>query len=230
MQWSYGVTTVPARRRDLLPRTLASLATAGFDRPRVFVDGDQDAAAWAAEFGLDVTARGPEPVMAFASWILALWELYVRDPLADRYALFQDDLVTAPGLLAYLSRMPFPERGYLNLYTFPVNEELRPPGHTGFYPSNQRGKGAVGLVFDRPGTLALLGSRHIVERPLDAHSRGKSIDGAVVTAMSELGWREFVHYPSLVQHTGISSTMGNGPHPLAPSFPGEQFNWESLLP
>ena len=37
LRWVYGVTTVPERRADLLPRTLVSLDRAGFPSPRIFV-------------------------------------------------------------------------------------------------------------------------------------------------------------------------------------------------
>ena len=43
MKWAYGITTVPSRRENLFERTLQSLAVAGFDNPRLFVDGVDDA-------------------------------------------------------------------------------------------------------------------------------------------------------------------------------------------
>ena len=115
MNWAYGVTTVPRRRDDLLPRTLASLRAAGWDSPRLFVDGDDDTVSWSREFGLPVTARKPL-VRVTGNWLLGMVELYVRDPHADRYAIFQDDVVFCRNARAYLDSVPAPERGYMNLH------------------------------------------------------------------------------------------------------------------
>ena len=223
LSWSYGVTTVPERLRDLLPRTLASLAAAGFSAPRLFVDG---AEGIATHFGLDVTYRYPR-IRTFCNWWLALVELYVRNPAADRYAIFQDDFITYRNLRPYLEQW-YPEKGYLNLYTFPVNQQLAK--REGWYESNQRGKGAVALVFNREAVTTLLTQPHFVGRPQNAHRGHKSVDGGVVTALTKVGFKEYVHNPSLVQHTGLESSMGNKKHALATSFRGEQFDAMELLP
>lgn len=233
-KWSYGLTTVPQRRKDLLPATLASLRTAGFDKPRLFVDGDPDPVSWSREFGLEVTCRHPK-VRTYGNWVLSLAELYIREPGADRYAVFQDDFVTYPHLRTYLEKCSYPEKGYLNLYTFPSNQGRCPMvGQTGrqrvgWYESNQNGRGAVALVFSREAVQTLLIHQHMVERPTDAHRGWKAVDGAVVTAMRKAGWREWVHNPSLVQHTGAHSSMGNKPHLLAESFRGEEFSAMRLV-
>lgn len=227
LSWSYGVMTVPARRATHLPRTLASLATAGFDAPRLFVDGEADCQSWRSQFGLEVTCRWPN-LRTFGNWAFALAELYVRDPWAERFAVFQDDLVCCRDLRAYLDSCEYPTgKGYWNLYLFPKNEaHAVRQGREGWYESNQRGLGAVGLVFDREAVLALLTSRHMAERPLDRRRGWRAVDGGIVTAMNKAGYREMVHYPSLVQHTGDVSSMGNKPHPLAGSFRGE--GWSPL--
>lgn len=226
MKWSYGVTTVDRRCKDLLPRTLASLARAGFDRPHLFVDGPKDPAAY-KDFGLDCTFRQPK-VRTAGHWALSIAELYVREPAAERYALFQDDLVTCRNLRAYLERRSYPPKGYCNLYTFPCNQQLCPKGVIGWHQSNQQGKGAVALVFSREALVTLLLQPHFVRRPQTVRS-WFSIDGGVVWALGKAGWREYVHNPSLVQHTGTLSTMRGKHHPLAPSFPGEEFDALELL-
>jgi hypothetical protein len=38
------------------------------------------------------------------------------------------------------------------------------------------------------------------------------------------GWSEYVHMPSLLQHTGEESTLENGRHVPAGTFPGEDFD------
>jgi hypothetical protein len=240
--WTAGVTTTPTRRATLLPRTLASLRAGGFDRPRLFVDGDGDLASWEQEFGLEVTVHKPR-IHAAAAWHLALWELYHRTPNAERFALFQDDMVCSRNLLEYLERTPYPPRGYCNLFAFPVNEALA-PGHVGWLPTKQDGRGALALVFSREAVFTLLSSAHMAARVQDPHRGWKFIDGGVVEAMKLAGWREFVHLPSLTQHTGIESTMSKRPHlvagqsgplyrwhpqTLSQTFPGENFDLLTLL-
>lgn len=226
MEWAYGVTTVPKRRQRELPVTLESLKAAGFDKPRLFIDGAKDDTEY-AEFGLETTCRWPT-IRTFGNWVLGLIELYIRQPNADRYAIFQDDFVTYRNLKAYLEQIHYPEKGYLNLYTFPENQRLAPPNHTGWYEANQRGLGAVALVFNREAVVQLLSNDQIVGRPIDPNGY-KRIDGGFVTAFNSIGWKEYVHNPSLVQHTGLVSSMGNARHKLADSFRGEQFNALELL-
>lgn len=236
--WTYGVTTVLERRTNLLPRTLASLAKAGFDSPRLFIDGAtlEEAMWYRAEFGLEITVRTPR-VKTFGNWTLALGELYLRSPASQRFAVFQDDLVTYPNLRQYLDRVPFPETGYWNLYTVAQNQVLALKGNgpdgraLGWFPSNQKGKGAVGLVFNRQGVLTCLTHKHMVERPLDAERGWKAIDGGIVSAFRKAGWTEYCHNPSLVQHTGDTSSMGNKLKVClhSESFRGEEFDALSLL-
>lgn len=232
LTWSYGVTTVPSRMGGLLPRTLESLSRAGFDQPRLFVDGcDAELERqYRGRFKLQLTSRNPA-VRTFGNWVLALWELYVREPLSDRYAIFQDDMITVRNLRGYLESMDYPKNGYLNLYTFPENEKVaeKREVRTGFFESNQRGRGAVALVFSREAVQVLLSARHLADRPTDPQRGWRAIDGGIVSSFNKAGWREFCHTPSLVQHIGDKSSMGNRQHPEAPTFPGEDFDALDLL-
>jgi hypothetical protein len=143
VSWASGVTTVPERFQTTLPRTLLSLKNAGFPEPRLFIDGyDRDPG-----LQLPTTVRH-DRIRVVGNWMLALWELYIRDPSATRYAIFQDDLIAYRNLRLYLERLRYPDQGYCNLYTFPENQRLS-AGRTGWYPSNQLGRGAVALVFDK---------------------------------------------------------------------------------
>ena len=227
-KWSYGVTTVPSRFREskLLANTLMSLCGAGFDDPHLFVDGDPKSAEWVEcstkSIFTNATIRNP-PVRTAGNWCLSLAELYVRDPWADRYALFQDDFVTYRGLRKYLDCCVFEPKTYWNMYSFPANEALA-AGRTGWYPSNQMGRGAVALVFDRDGAIDLLGSRHMLKRPQDINRGWKSVDGGICESLKGQGYVELVHNPSLVQHTGVVSSMNNRPHKKSETFRGEEFD------
>jgi len=265
ISWAYGVTTVPARAGELLPRTLRSLAAGGFDRPWLFVDDcrypfhDKDY----ERFGCPVTNRYPR-VGAWGNWLLGLTELWIRSPGCDYYAMFQDDLVCVRGLREYLEqclqetheahasdkeiiaafdqdvalrkrvseylarRTPL---RYVNLYTVSQNEELA-DGRQGFYPSNQMGRGALALVFPKDAVEVLLSDIGVVSKPCHCNRPDSKIDGSVAGAMKRTGYTELVHYPSLVEHTGVDSAIGHkiGPaYRSAPSFPGEDCDVRTLL-
>ena len=217
--WAVGVTTVPQRRDGLLPRTLASLQEAGWDRPRLFVDGATNAEAvrYEQEFGLEVTARWPI-IRPFGNWSLALAELYIRNPTADLYLVAQDDLRTYLNLRQYLEACPFPEKGYWNLITFLDNEKTVAGTGTGWHESGvqaragkrkhlQTGRGAVALVFNQAGVLELLTGYRMLDRPRNLTKGWRNLDGGVVNTMNAAGFREYVHNPSLVQHVGTESTL-----------------------
>ena len=210
MNWEYGITTVPARRLTTLPDTLASLAAAGFDRPRLFVDGESE-----AEYvddptaGLPITARMPE-VGPFANWLLGVWELYLRNPAADRYAMFEDDILAVPHLRQYLER-DVPRGGYLNCYTCDLHQDILAAGR-GWHPVSRQaigrqGKGALGLVFDRDGIREMLRQPHLANHPCRKRIGRRNQDGAAWRAMIGAGRCEYVHNPSLLQHTGNTSVI-----------------------
>ena len=236
-RWAYGVTTVPMRLTTTLPDTLLSLKAAGFDRPRLFVDGatHADVGSFMERYGEDnVTVRFPR-IRAYGNWILALAELYIRNPECARYAIFQDDFVTYPCLRTYLDACPYPDRGYWNLYTFPSNQKLCPKGGDGkdwigWYKSNQFGRGAVALVFNQEAVQILLSHQHMVMRAADVNRGWHIIDGAVVDTMRQSSWTEYVHNPSLTQHTGHVSAIGHKPQKQAPSFQGEAWSALNLMP
>ena len=222
LKWAYGVTTVPERIDDLLPKTLASLKAAGFGSPRLFIDGP----SYGLPYGfsqLKVTERS-EKVRTYGNWLLAIWELWLRDPDADRYAIFQDDFVTYRNLRQYLNTVPYNPSGYWNLYTYPDNE-----GAPGWHLSNQLGWGAVGLVFSRQVLGLILSTHHMWNRVSDPQRGWKSIDGAIIESAQKQKLVEFVHTPSLVQHTGHLSVSKNNQHPLATSFMGEDYDAMEFL-
>jgi hypothetical protein len=206
----------------------------------LFVDGINHTSAVEMEkvFQLPVVNRCPR-IRTVGNWILALYELYLREPNADRYAVFQDDFVCYRNLRQYIEKCPYPEKGYLNLYTFPSNhpQKLRAFGlkapadnYVGWYESNQNGRGAVALIFNKDAVRTLLCAQHLVDKVMDVHHGHVKIDGGVLDSMRKAGWKEYVHQPSLVQHVGLLSSMGNGIHAQAPTFQGEEVDALTFLP
>lgn len=243
MNWVYGVTTVPERRAELLPKTLESLAVAGFDSPRLFVDGCDGGAmdkVIYGVFGLEVTYRWPK-IRTFGNWALGMWELYIRNPWADRYTLFQDDILLCKNLRRYLESVELRPKTYWNLYTTPANRQcarLEAGGEMkGFFPSNQMGKGALALVFDRRGVVDLFSHRDFVNRPQHQENGWRNVDGAVIHSLvnyadpkSGCGYQELCHNPSLVQHIGLkTTTSADRPFlPVADNFLGSEFDASTL--
>lgn len=244
LRWQYGLTTVP-ERSDTMLKTLKSLEQAGFPTPWVFVDGAIDATPWRKLVGSTrlVTTRAIRAGVV-GNWILSLWELYLHDAFADRYAIFQDDMIACRNLRSYLERCEYPAKGYLNLFTFMDNEPLTKDAKPGAWQEssqvrnnpNQRqtGQGALALVFSNEAARTLLASQSLVNKPQapTPPRRKYCLDGGVVAAMNRAGFREYIHNPSLVQHTGKKSTIGNewpGAKGVAMTFPGEDFDAMGLL-
>ena len=224
--WCYAVTTVPTRNTNLLTNTLNSLSAGGFGNPILSIDGPQ-APEW-QKYKHEKIFRGTN-IKTTGHWLLTLMEMYIRHPWTERYAIFQDDFICVRNLKQYLSSQPLPEKGYLNLLTFMDNEAIISDNNKGWHLSNQTGRGAVALVFSHNGVRALLSHPYMMSRFIDAVRGIRVLDGAIVDAMAEVGWKEYVHNPSLVQHTGVHSSMGNKQHPLAKSFPGESFDAMSYV-
>lgn len=223
-EWGYGVMTVP-EREPLLARTLGSLGRAGFPHPRLFIDGagHEHAARWRARRpDLPVSTR--QPLLRVAgNYALSLYELYQRQPRADFYVLFQDDLLAVRDLRAYLERCPLWERGrvYLNCYTAdspPARGNValsEAHGRPGWFRSNQLGCGALALVFSNEGVRDLFATRLLADRPWSDAGRGwRGIDGGISEALCRSDrlregkpYTEYCHRPSLVQHVGEVSTV-----------------------
>jgi hypothetical protein len=242
--WMYGITTVPSRIYTTLPKTLESLALAGFVEPQLFVDGCKDHIAYRLlGENRSITYRYPA-LRIHGNWILSLYELYIRSPNADRFAIFQDDVIAYRNLKDYLDICSYPDKGYWNLYTFPPPHQSPPPDitadirlqqrwclpeHRGWYRSNQLGRGAIALVFNNEATQLLLSNSHIITRVKNTKIGHESIDGGIITAMSNVGWTEYVHDPSLTMHIGHDSTVGHPRYPISSTFRGEQYDARELI-
>lgn len=230
MNWSYGITCVPSRFQDTLPRTVTSLSTAGFDKPVFFIDGFPKAADGPypeCTRGVPCVVR-PLGLGAFGNFVLGMWELYIREPNADRYAMFQDDIVTCRNLRKYLEVSPYPKFGYLNLYTSGSNSKQN---MLGWSLSDQWGRGALALVFDNETMRLLLANKTFVDHRRNAHIGRKGIDKACMEAMKSIGRQEWIHNPSLVDHTGVAmSACGNkgSLYSTSPCFQGEDFDVMAL--
>lgn len=142
------------------------------------------------------------------------------------FALFQDDLLACRDLRRYLEVCKLPTDGYFNLFTMPEPYQIARPNEFGWFKSNQKGRGAVGLIFTRDAIMTLLQQKHMVDNFQDNHLGDRNVDGGISDAFRKAGWFEYVHNPSLIQHTGVESSMASKIYPEADSFQGE--NWSPL--
>ena len=223
------------------------MAAAGFDKSMLFVDGCDDPASY-APLGLSVTCRLPA-VGNFANWFLSALAVYLSDPFADMYAMFEDDLILSRGARSFLEVTARSDKQYYSLYTCPVNEKQRVAGWSETrWCTNpdgtlyQKGLGAVGLVFTREVFKTLLSDHGMLEHATDnrinthsirgvitAERRGSArVDGAVVAVLNARGVSEMCHTPSIAQHVGDVSTMGHAKFQRSKTFMGENFDMMSV--
>ncbi len=225
--WAYGVISTPHRSNDLLPKTIASLAASGFDRPIVSVDGCSDLGPYKA-LGVELIARS-QARGNFGNWFLTALEVYNSNPWADLYAMFEDDLVISRGAREYLERTCVATDVYYNLFSAPSNQKRVRPEFVGWFDSNQRGLGAVGLVFRSEVFQTLLADKVLLNHARDKQRGKECVDGAIVTVMANHVIIEQCHSPSIVQHVGDVSVLKHGKFPAARSFKGEEFDLRELI-
>lgn len=239
VRWTYGVTTCWKRavRSETLEMSLGSLHGGGFISPLLFVDQTPVSGLAGGEFLWPCSYR--IPVGPLGNWYLGLLEMYLLDPHCDYYAMFQDDIVCCRNLRQYLEKsleqIGGARKGYANLYTAPMNSSALlkrsgPEPRRGWTIPDYEGQGALALVLPRDCVLCLLSSRIMAERPMNPVKGRAGIDGVIGSALRAEGFREFIHYPSLVQHTGMTSTIpGNSSGLASDCFAGEEFDAMELL-
>lgn len=206
--WAVGVTTA-ARDVETLPQCLDTLAHAGWEKPRIFVDGDVDIPSSFA--GLPATFRHPG-IGAWPSYYLAVAELLMREPAADAYLLVQDDVafLEYSGLRNYLESVLWPrrKRGIASLYCpQPYTKSKR-----GWF--RFRGVwacGAQAFLFSRDAAQRFVGDTYTV---LHRWSGAKHGTAGISCAIGQWASRRRVplYYPtpSLAQHIGhVSAIWGD---------------------
>jgi hypothetical protein len=207
-RWALGVTTAP-RLAPTLGECLASLASAGWDRPRLFVDGA--ATVPSAFAGLPRTDRNPQ-LGAWPSYYLALAELLMREPQADAYLIVQDDALFAADLevRAYLERVLWPGKTPWTVSLFcprPYTQE-----QPGWYPF--RGVwvwGAQAFVFSREAAQTFLADLEVVRhRWTRVRHPLADIDWRIGQWAAQRRRPIYYPTPSLVQHVGEVSSLWKG--------------------
>ncbi len=207
-RWAVGVTTAP-RPVTTIADCLASLAAAGWDQPRLFVDG---AAPIPPSFAsLPRTDRNPQ-LGAWPSYYLALAELLMREPEADAFLMVQDDVLFAADfdVRAYLERILWPGKTPWTVSLFCPRPYTQPePGWHAF--EDDWIWGAQAFVFSREAAQFFLADLEVVRHRWN-HDRNPLADIDWCIGQWASMRKRPIHYPtpSLVQHIGELSSLWKG--------------------
>jgi len=202
MDWAVGVLTAP-RKRQTLASTLHGLKQAGFADVQLFAE---PGAEIPTEFRhLPVTRQG-RSLGVFGNTVTALSALYLSQPSAEAFALFQDDISVAGGLREWCDRELWPSgQGLVSLFTIREQSEQNPGWHVarrGMY----RTFGALGFVFRRDVLLEFLSDHRVW---LHRQTRRHGSDAAIGEWATRTGRGISYHSPSLLQHRGETSAAGH---------------------
>lgn len=200
-RWSVGITTAP-RKMPTLKRMLDSLANAGWTSARLFAEPGSRVPDGLDE--LSVTCR-ESTFGAWSNWFLGLSELYQREPQADAYLMLQDDVVFCRSLRSYLETVLWPAEtiGVVSLYnpTRCDSEQTFKCSRPGGLP------GALALCFPNFSVRLLLGDPDVIAHRRGARNGTKLIDLVVGEWAERHGLASYLHFPSLTQHIGKTTTI-----------------------
>ncbi|WP_165070055.1 glycosyltransferase family protein [Paludisphaera rhizosphaerae] len=201
--WAVGVTTAP-RRRPTLDGCLDGIVRAGWDAPRLFLDGTVRIPARHAHLP---TSWREEAVGAWPAWFLSLTELIVQRPEADAYLMIQDDVALHDHepLRDYLERVLWPgdRPGLVSL--FHIGPEATWGWRLNVDPNRLS---AQALLFPPDLARALVADPTVVRAVLDSsadhHTPIPDVLNIWLARRSIDCWHTT---PSLVQHVGDVSAI-----------------------
>ena len=207
-EWAVAVTTAP-RKQSTLDHCLQSLQIAGWEAPRIIVDGE---VAISPEWEhLPTTYRLPQ-IGAWPSWYLTLIELLMRQPNAQAFMIVQDDVVLFqhPGLRMYLESVLWPAStpGIVSLFCSRAYNQSKP----GWYHLEKNLVwGGQALVFSHEAATNLVSDPEIVRHRFSGSDGLANIDGVVGKWAWENETPVHVTSPSLAQHIGHISAIWQAP-------------------
>lgn len=203
MKWSIGITSA-ARDINFLPATIDTLQQAGWSGKDIRVFADHNCPP--VEHDVEVVRR-PTQLGAWKNWRQGLRDLLSGKPLADVYALVQDDIEVRSDTRGKIETM-IQQSPVSAVYTPYVSRkdatylELRTAG----WQQLRAGSTLCGACFF---AMASPFARHLNKTlPLEVHEN-KHIDAYLGTYLLDNEFPLFVHRPSLLQHLADAhSTLG----------------------
>jgi len=200
-----AMTTAP-RREPTLDRAIDSLRAAGFDEdlhlftePGAPITGNDERT---------IVHAHPELQGCFRNWRSAARHLASITDDTSWILIVQDDAIWSPGAAEILraqmrSRCSLPT-GFLSPYVIGKDVPRGAPDGWTECRAGWNFWGALALCMKRDATLALLAHPRFVHHPTN-----QQVDAVVAASMIDLGRPSFVHVPSLVDHVGMTSTLGH---------------------
>lgn len=207
LAWATGVLTAP-RPKPTIRETLRSLRAGGFESVHVFAEPG----SWIPEEfrSLPLTVHG-QTLGNLGNFFTSLMALYMTDPRADCYAVFQDDVEVARGLRPWCDGEFWPQdTGLVSLFTSRVHGDDT-LGWRVLKLGRYRTFGAQAFVFRRDVLQQLLTDRQSLEF---RETRRHGSDAVVGEWAARQGVGIAYHTPSLVQHVGTAAAIAGPGHGL----------------
>ena len=204
-KWAVGITTAP-RQEPTLQRCVESLRFAGWDSPRLFVDGNVDLPSDLKN--LEITHRSPQ-IGAWPNFFLSLCELYLREPTADAYMMVQDDSLFYRHAESRRSveeiLWPAKRSGIVSLYCSRAHTDSK----SGWHPlKGDLLWGALALIFSREALLEFTSHPQVVRHRIEDLKGGLArIDSLLGQWACHCGFPIHIPTPGLVQHIGQTSSI-----------------------
>lgn len=211
MNWTVGITAAPRSGEVYLQQTIQSAAK-NFQDIHVFAEPILE------KPGDVIFHQHGEQFGDWSNWLCALFSLLITRPKTDYFLMMEDDVSLCNNLAYYLEGL-IPQIGRFAALSIYTPERYRRYGR---YIHNEchgvQTWGSQALIFGRHEAVRFLSSPEVLlHRTYGESYRGRDISNARKDAIIGM-WSEreqlplYFHSPSLAQHTGRISSMGNEGH------------------
>jgi hypothetical protein len=195
----WGMTTTPHREHGTIERTLKSLVAAGINDVRMFVDD--------GSFGCKM------------NFDRALKEVFGGDYIDGYTAILQDDMVACNDALKVIEARLSPDE-VLSVFA-PLHNVRHCPDQTGWVDLNPGWEGWGNMFVIPDAVVAEVLTHPFYLEHLDNDLDQQHTDACLWEVFRRMGQRVVTHVPSLFDHIGHTSTIGNI---HGPETSGHRFN------
>ncbi len=214
--WAVGVQTCN-RSENYLDHSLQQISLAGWDKLNIFADVSTNISV-----PFPVSYR-PYQFGDWSNWICGLFELYILNPKANYFLMFEDDITCCSNLKIYLEwAIPrLGEFGCLSLYTPDVYRK------EGWHDESDAAWSLVGaqaILFTRKSLKRFLSNEKIINYSETSNVAKDCAIGIWAFKQEKV----LYHTPSLVNHCGKVS-MTNARMHKSFDYVGDSFDASSLI-
>lgn len=216
--WAIGVQTCN-RNENYLNHSLESVSRGGWDHLTIFADYESNISS-----NYPINYR-PYQFGDWSNWICGLFELYVLNPKANYFLMFEDDITCCKNLKTYLEwAIPrLGDFGCLSLYT-PNRYKKEIDCWHDESDADWALVGGQAILFTRKSLKRFLSNEKILNySELSNIAKDRAIGIWAFKQETVL-----YHTPSLVNHCGENSTTGSIMHKSI-DYVGDDFDANSLI-